>query len=908
MDQWPADLRATRSNTAGRGKDEGEDNSEVATWTYPQLEHGALAAATLHQQGHRLEWTFLSGRDIGRRLLSRCDSVEVFPQTRRADAYTSHAVLRQQGAKFIHTHYLDVGNSSKMIREQIAENASTLRDLEQFYPYEGSIIEAFSSACGNDDDRMFLTFPMGESFRELNISPVEFSNSEGIKLIGTPEPAWTFHAPIYQIAAPSIVAGGRTVSTILAVRTWDSANLLIIEPPSTRRPFELRQLVSYSRSDVEDRCIVDMMPIPGSLAMLVNDKGTVFKCVLRDDAEALLLPQPRILPSDSLDDNMWRLAPWNNEESCVLMSGRAIHHLDLRTQGTHLELYHTRRPSELLTAIEHFQEDRMIRLVSTNEIMWIDQRNTKRPVLGIKHGRESERTLRPQTQNVGGVPITFLTSRQNGLVTVYDVSRSTDNLVHLHAPAYPLPSMHTLGRRNLGHSFLHHPSDDNEENVSILRLTDVGSIQLLELNMAKGGVSRDAARLPRQSPERSADFNALRARMRDSLPKLGPLDWRMFIQKDLQIVYNRLLCARDDASSSRNADAVFELLKKMSSFWQDEDIPIEYTLTTHDIAFRSGARPIDASRDDIFAGNSLNSKSGFRALVEDHIPVNILASRVSWHLNIVEFLRSFIPDLLDNHDATLESLGRYDLLSEGDRPAEPLYRELEAREQLLVDLSLSSDVFAPWSFGRPVKTNTNSSPKTMPRAAEAMAVVGSEPPPVHFGFLHPVPQGSVDSRKTERKPSQQVSESFTPLGVRLLLQEWEVGTDPQAYHYEDPYGVVLPKAPSDSEPSRVRRADTPALETAAISQRPPTIVSAAAPAPPPIATTCPAARRGIVATIPAVEVEGRSIVDSRSQPTESARLAGASSRIPMASTQVLPGRHGGRPAPAKKPAKRVSGF
>ena len=61
------------------------------------------------------------------------------------------------------------------------------------------------------------------------------------------------------------------------------------------------------------------------------------------------------------------------------------------------ELYRVPGPGVRLTSIESGGEDHMARLVSTDELLWIDDRSARKPLLAVKHGREFDLTLRSHT-------------------------------------------------------------------------------------------------------------------------------------------------------------------------------------------------------------------------------------------------------------------------------------------------------------------------------------------------------------------------------------------------------------------------------------------------------------------------------------------------------------------------------
>jgi hypothetical protein len=129
-------------------------------------------------------------------------------------------------------------------------------------------------------------------------------------------------------------------------------------------------------------------------------------------------------------------------------------------------------------------------------------------------------------------PQTFLTSHQNGLVTVFDVSRSNDGLIHSNAAPYSLP--HTSGyyTRHTGHLLLQHPSNPSNTSTTIYQLSDRGSIHCLDLDF--GPVSR--IKTEGQACEWSADVHSL-AEAANIHPDAGSLGSQAASEVDLNLAY-----------------------------------------------------------------------------------------------------------------------------------------------------------------------------------------------------------------------------------------------------------------------------------------------------------------------------------------------------------------------------------
>ncbi len=340
---------------------------------------------------------------------------------------------------------------------------------------------------------------------------------------------------------------------------------------------------------------------------------------------------------------------------------------------------------------------------------------------------------------------------------------------------------------------------------------------------------------------------------------------------------------------------------------------IELTISCcrSDVVFRSGQEPDTPSRTDFFTGNELNSRRGFRALRQNRIPLEQVAREAPWHYDIHPYVSTFLPELCPSPEDTFDALSSHDLQMDDYRTGPSIRREGEAREQLTLDLALSTDVYAP----NPIKLNPDLSGnaeddafETMSRATEAMSIGVPEPPPVQFGFLRPDFSKGTDhyaeEKEHDRKPEQ-------PLGVRLLLKDWEIGSDPESYMYYDPYGISGIAAPRPIRPTRLPPVHEAALRPTQQTQSqkaPPVIASSVPMAPPPILSNQPPR------VLPKANWQSQDVVMAAprmgSQPDAYVSQDGSQSQeMFIPSTQVLPGPFGGRPAAKKKPAKkRLGGF
>ena len=68
-----------------------------------------------------------------------------------------------------------------------------------------------------------------------------------------------------------------------------------------------------------------------------------------------------------------------------------------QTNGSATELYRTNSSKATLASVEYLPDDGIIRAVTTQELLWFDERQTARPLISFKHGRNFDRTLESRT-------------------------------------------------------------------------------------------------------------------------------------------------------------------------------------------------------------------------------------------------------------------------------------------------------------------------------------------------------------------------------------------------------------------------------------------------------------------------------------------------------------------------------
>jgi len=255
-----------------------------------------------------------------------------------------------------------------------------------------------------------------------------------------------------------------------------------------------------------------------------------------------------------------------------------------------------------------------------------------------------------------------------------------------------------------------------------------------------------------------------------------------------------------------------------------------------------------------------------------------------------------------------ESFHSFDLIQD-DRTALSIRRENNAREQLAVDLTLSKDIYSPSPFIRPREVDHNL--ETMTEALSLGENDIGEPPEMEFGYLVPVSQRKKENyhekdheAEIEEAPTGKVS---LPMGVRLLLKDWEVGTKAKDYVFRDPYSTTDGSGSHSTAYSALQGVTmVPSMLQFMNSQQPPTIMSSQAPG-------FGLVNQPVQQPSATFQLELPSSRPTGLQPRDEPPMLQVSqdySQQPeqyTSSTQVFPGPHDGRQK-KKPPKKRLGGF
>ncbi|EFI28365.1 hypothetical protein CC1G_13899 [Coprinopsis cinerea okayama7 len=880
MDSWPRDDRESRKSTSGDG---GKKKVENITNGFPNLRQGMVGAATLVKKSGRLEWSFVQDSSSSQAKAWRvATSSSIFPNTRAPVLPQPTLTARQQGelqANFLRTYLPDVEVPAELVRDQIVEEVEFSKNLQRYDPYLGNLLVSLTKAAIKSNTPGILAFAMGEDLTQLNLSSYDIRKNKGITLKPVAEAKVTFKTPIQQLVATTVGA-----DPFLTVRTYADINVLKLrKQDNTRAP---ESVVTIVKQEVADRSPVDVK-LRSSTLIIADDHGGLHVRDLNFNSAITSLDPV----SDSLEkeNKFWRVGLGAGPTDGFLVSGKHLWSYDWRTQSRAVvQQWSIPSPRDFLTSVEDCSAENIVRLCSTNRLVWLDRRYMNAPLLSVLHYREHDRYLRTETLGTLS-PLTFLTTRRNSLVSIYDASRGGDGLFHLRGSPYGVLPACGDSRSFLGETFITSPFESGRfDDIYFLRMSERGAITGHALSSSpndedipiKVTTSKEMKQLEASAQKLAIDF--------------GPLGGKENSEVNFFPVYDKLFRQyydRIDELEESEAQAVYDLLETMPSYFQRSEQPSEQLLTTYDVAFRAGEEPQSASRSDFLTGSVLNSTRGYRALQQGRLDPGPLKNSVPWHFNLDNLMRRLDPELGVDLNPKNDSPAPYALEDDPERPLRSLKKEEKDRKQLELDLALSRDVYSTYPL-----TASADVDHTLETMTEALTL-GDEPPPMELSFFKPVRKDHYDS---EESAGQSASVEFG-MGVRLLLKDWELGSSLNNYQYRDPYNTFDgPRV--ELEPlseKAVYVPPPPAAVPPVVTQRPPTLVIAK-PNPtsnqPPVLAT--AKTRQSQQTMPLWGMQTQSQTSEESQ-----------SQSMMPSTQILPGPFGGRPTAKKKPVKkRIGGF
>ncbi|KAF8557295.1 hypothetical protein OG21DRAFT_1601750 [Imleria badia] len=818
MEHWPGHERHERTQTTDKPKDKGkhkENRLEPGFWQWPHLEHGSIGRTTLVPKDGRVQWSSVVDTSHDTRWLPLGKPAKVFPETRSPQVNIHEYSSRQRtqkGIQHLRTYFPDADFPGEVVGDTLEADAREMHLLKAFDPFLGNLLEA--TPCHHTQNESTVVFPMGELGRELNIS--RFSSDRSGNMVFNPagSPSFAFETPILQIS--SAVQPFEWIATpfsSLLIRTHTSSSLLRLKGSKVTRE------VDITRSETGGIPIVDSRILAsGPDIVVVNRSGNVYKCNTYQGGKAM---QRVGSHGGNNDDYFYQLGITGQNDGCFLASWKAIKHIDFRSADSAADVFSLDHPSAIVTSFESPMHDYISRITTTSDVIWLDDRFRRRPLLSFKHYRGFDRTLRVLTANLNGASFSLLTSRRNSFVTLYDVSRGSDGLLHCHSIPSCLPHNGPMFTAYDGHALIALPSD---MEFSFFRLCQRGSIQRQDIRVARPDEDEPGSSQEGHVTHRwDEDVQALEKQVNQLQIDFGPAGEKHYIEVNLRGAYENMFAIADDTEENMDQTAFEDMLARLPDVWQDTEEIADNMLTTLDVISGIGSGNKHTSPIGLIAGTT-NSKQVFDALMRGQIATQKLAGLAPWHYNIQD---TSIPALnyhSADYNALHESLKELNLEPSVERHDPSMQRETEAREQLVLDLVLSNDVHSARQFS---KLHSSAAAEATTMAHPKEMSYSEEPPEIKFGYFRPIRKSGADHYVDKNQDGDQDSGVSSPLGVRLLLAEWELGTDPGGYTYRDPYGLAdIDERPipqyrkQPAAPSMPQKKQMPA-------QRPPAVVAVA---------------------------------------------------------------------------------
>ncbi|KZV97386.1 hypothetical protein EXIGLDRAFT_747149 [Exidia glandulosa HHB12029] len=937
MDFWPSDRRPLPANAYSRRRRK-KKHTDVAfaEAPYPLAVHGSLGAVQLRDrdraEGKGVEWTTMVQEGYNEQKLHTVGKrTIIFPPTRAplfelADRPPIKRV--EEADAMIKLYYPTTPIPFDILRDEMTQDEQILRNHPVFDPFPGNRL-AYMDLFVEDDEEgaPALVFPMGETGANFHVVPFARHRKTGaLTFVPDNVPLELMLSPIMQIASTS------ARDPWIFVRTRAQVSALNIHAFYTdksdsefdRPELETRHCIRIDNADLDKRQLVDLASSPYATdgALAVGSKGDVYAL----KASSKTPVQKYAFDLTAHDASSFRRVAYGRSAQTALVStSTSVHILDLRSPpSSSPSIIYTTGHNQLMASIESPDTHRhLMSFCTTKELVWLDERNTARPVMGWRHNRKRERTLEARTVRVlDDAPLIALSSRESALVSLYDVDRPTPDGGLVHTFGHPTALTGGLAGR-LGLALAPAPSEHDEElSMWMFELGPRG--ELVRTDVREGADQKKKGVGVEEEERKGVVWSQKMLKMDEKMskrkmkPAAGAYAARDRVLVDFSALYKYLFVtqrkkARDARALRVQGDAVHRVMHIMPFYFQSADTPVDNMLTLFDLAYRSGSEPRIPARADWLTPSALDSTPGRLAFAQHGIPGAFMAQRggVAWHWDMTPTLTALDPHFRDTGSG-------YYTLREGSVNAKAQRRIREDAQQLELDRALAGYVYSTRPFKKQDEEKGEGGGEAVEAGMSRLRLGKSPPPPpppVRFGYLRPCisarfdvgkgkgkekqqPQRRVSTRSMkkdqtqEKEPEKETKRGrdrdrdVIPLGIRLLLSEWTVGTDPNAYTFRDPYG--------DGD-------DADDLETDHEDE----------PLPPPKRTT--GKRQPTpTPTMPPVILTASTLRREGSLPLMTTGMSmgfGSQSQGLGPSTQVVPGPFGGRPQVAKKPVKkRMGGF
>lgn len=916
MDLWPVSNHGTQDKPnkqkaiITRGE-EGDTDSFVTRGPVLSPGNGAATAAILRpyesirpSTKKRMEWKFIAEKNVSLRVLP---PRTLFPERRvnpRNVTQLSNHRRAEEGARFLRQRYPDIDIPFEIIKEYMDDDhAYQARYKSQ--PNEGNRLAFVHSHNAPRDRQIAFVFPVPGQNNQLNVSSSSWSRSRGAMLNIAPSPVATFDTPILQVASSTYnhreEVSAQDLPTF-SVRTMSFCALFSVNfsplrsihsQPSINQVF----LCKYAETGAISH--ISTSPFTPSRVLLVNATGAV-TLMQADNTNAELVD----LDSTSNEESSWRVC-WGNEENIALRaSSNRLDLLDIRggpaTRGLNLAGKEKfagleARPSNLSVNLH------LVTVATNKRVIWLDDRYLTTPLLSWEHNRADDLTLATSTYTLGQKPITCLTSQNNGLVTMYDTSVSSGRIYSNGIPqAFQFAAQH---RKYLGHAFYQHPASE-AQGANLVAISENGGIFATEIIADAGTQTRSeiATGSTHQWPIISHwNSHDLAAQMSPDIPEA--LSLRESFEVDFHRVYQELRQRLfSKFTADEDVDQIRDILETMPRVWDEFDQPLETVMTMQDVALRASSEPGHVARADFLTSTPINSQRAKAAFQDGHLAISGEVGKGSaWSYDIsrcINLIHKVEPRATEEetHFVTYDR------------------KQHDMATLLNIDLSLGNDIYAAVPFRQLQKAQRSATidDEVLRRAAQSMSISNtqkSDPPPLFFSFLNPRPQTSpLEGKESDQlldDPMKEIEDAST--GIRHLLSDWELGSDPTQFQYVNPY--------PDIEVSGVTTAPRKDIPREPILRPSPQIQLEHSSMPPKI---------GLAQNVASMAILQRSHVSPETMARASTPIRIATqiqpSRVDLAtrsqdpdflgtSTQILPGKHGGRSkGGSKKTKKRMGGF
>ncbi|CCA69659.1 hypothetical protein PIIN_03598 [Serendipita indica DSM 11827] len=902
MDFWPADYRDVRNlqKTRESAQDSNKLETAASKWfsTHgPVVSLGGSTAALLraNTDASHLRWEsvyrqFPRFTSNGTSTLlwkgSNSDAVppkQLNPQ-RQAEEGVSTLQAKIQStnvpkARFLRERFADVDIPFDLIKELMDEDREFRKNQDTNSSGFNCLAIVYSS---RENGQAGVLHPAGDLQQQLYLSLFTMSRAKKLSFDAAATPSATFDSPICQIVSSTeIWSPGehkkRRWDPTFAVRTLTTVSVFSIQFGRTLRTTSITQLAAIKITDIGEIADLIISPFDNKRLGLVDTSGSISFLAIHNAGTSW---QPLESASRAEHTDKWRIRWASDENIMVRASPHNLELVDLSdgkvTPGVTLandeEFLSVERSTNKDTYLDH-----CLIVTTLKRIIFIDERYFTTPLLSIMHMRQHDHSLRTCIHHAQSSLLVALLSQHNGLVTTYQIT-APDDLLQVDKLPQVLANTSGIFQRT-GYAFLV-AVDDQSSDFHFLEFSpDVGLYATFH--------SRDFG----NPLKTGADINSQRIQPERSTRKkqVNPDTVRSYIEVDFQPICDEILQrASEPPNISASAVDVVTTLERLKRVWQEVETSRGNIITLAELVLSAGSDPTRIPRAAFLNRTHLSSHYGHAVFHQNLLPsVAMLAEGAAWSYDL------------------RNTFNRIEVAAKGnDEPSSGRSSvERMAKNQLELDLHLSSYVFSQQPLRAPTTRQITSTHGSLEQATASLSITDDPPPPVEFFFLNPKLSGAEEGSRSTHPTI--LDEDEPSIGLRRLLAEWPIGEDPDLYNYISP--LADPMAYESGNSRRMARPRSQPEANPYPSQTlaaPPKIGMSQLHSLPKVNTTVLHGKS---------RIGGLTLGPVRSSSPQAQPLPAVLSQIvkedALSSTQVLPGKFGGRPrAAGKKPKKHIGGF